>query len=240
MNSQLIKRINLLPGWLSIHEGQFLHKVVRSVKKYKGQIVEIGSFQGKSAIYMAKTGQNIVAIDPHEGKLDHGTRFNPTLKAFKKNIKDFRVNNKIKLIQKTSHDASLGWDGPIKFLFIDGLHDEKNAASDYADWSKYLVKGGILAMHDSFCGWPGAQEVALKKIILNDEYSEVGVVGSIVYGKKGRSNLFSKINRFRIRKVILLSYWINEQKNIPKGVSFFLIHRICKVLLVNRYTLERE
>jgi len=239
MNRELLQSIDRLPGWLSIHEGQFLHQVALHVKKKKGEIIEIGSFAGKSTIYLAKTGQKMHAIDPHKGSLDQGVKFSPTLAAFKRNIRIFGVEKFISLIQKTSQSAAENWNKNIKLLFIDGLHDEKNAKLDYQLWSPFLVDGSIVAMHDSFCGWEGAQKVALKYIVQNDQFYEVGVVGSIVYGIRGKSNFVTSLNRFRIRLGIITAYWIQKQKYLPHALSFFIIHRMIKLFLVNQFTVRR-
>lgn len=239
MNSELIQKLDKLPGWLSIHEGQFLHKAALLVKKEKAEIVEIGSFQGKSTIYLAKTGQQVYAIDPHEGKLDYGTKIPSTLSAFRKHIHEFNVEHYVSLIRKTSKASVKNWNEKIKLLFIDCLHDEKNAGFDYQKWSQFLIDGGIVAMHDSFCGWDGAQTVALKHIILNNRYYEVGVVGSIVYGIKGKGNIFTFLNRLRIRILITIAFWIHRQKYFPKLLSFILIHRVIKLFLLNRFTIRR-
>jgi hypothetical protein len=239
MNSELINKIDVLPGWLSVHEGQFLYKAAQQVRKTKGVLVEIGSFQGKSTIYMAKTKQKVFAIDPHRGKLDHGRKISPTLTAFNKNIKDFHVENNVFLIKKTSKIAVSEWDKKIKLLFIDGLHDEKNAGFDYLNWSPFLVQGGIIAMHDSFCGWKGAQKVAINNIVLNDNYCEIGVVGSIIYGVRGEGNLISITNRLFKRSIILMAFWIYSKRSLPQWLSFIFIHRLLKLLLLNRYTLSR-
>lgn len=240
MNLSFLSSLDKLPGWLSIHEGQFLHKAALMIKKKEGTIVEIGSFQGKSTIYLAKTGQLVYAIDPHEGKLDHGRTLFPTLIAFRKHTKEFDVSNNVFLIQKTSLSAVRDWDKKIKLLFIDGLHDKKNAGFDYKNWSPFLIDGGVVAMHDSFCGWRGAQDVALNSIVLNDCYREVGVVGSIVYGIKGKGNVLVKLNRMRIRTCIRAALWIHSKKNIPSPLSFFLIHRMLKLFLLNRFTFSRD
>ncbi len=240
MNLDLLSSLDKLPGWLSIHEGQFLHKAAMMVKKREGAIVEIGSFQGKSTIYLAKTEQLVYAIDPHEGKLDHGRTIFPTLTAFRKHIKKFDVTNNVFLIKETSLSAVKNWNKKIKLLFIDGLHDKKNAGFDYKNWSPFLIDGGVVAMHDSFCGWKGAQNVALNGIVLNDCYGEVGVVGSIVYGIKGKGNAYAQLNRMRIRFFIQAAFWIHSKKNIPPSLSFFLIHRMMKLFLLNRFTFLRD
>ncbi|MBF0208085.1 MAG: class I SAM-dependent methyltransferase [Oligoflexia bacterium] len=236
MKNSMVSSLNKLSGWLSIHEGIFLYWAAQMIRNIQGTIVEIGSFQGKSTIFLAKSNQEVHAIDPHEGKLDLGTKMSPTLAAFKKNIADFNVASSIILIQKKSSDAVKEWKGGIKLLFIDGLHDDINAQFDYENWTPFLVDGGVVAMHDAFCGWEGAQKVALEQIILNDEYYEVGVVGSIVYGIKGVSTIPTKINRLRIRSCVRLAYWLQKQKTIPSFLIFFLIHRMIKLCMINQFT----
>lgn len=45
----------------------------------------------------------------------------------------------------------LGWhfQAPIHFLFMDGAHDHPSILLDIEAWSRLVVKGGIMAFHDT-------------------------------------------------------------------------------------------
>ena len=203
-----IERIALsVSGWLTPHEGKFLYKAAKLLKNHKGTIVEIGSYCGKSTLYLAAGGEHVYAVDPHKGNVSGGN-MKPTYDIFLKNIRKAKLQHSVHPIVKTSRSACRGWTKPIKMLFIDGLHDALHAKEDYTLWSRHLVDGGIIAMHDAFCAWEGAGDVAIKNIVQNDQYREIGVIGSIIYGIRGK----------------------------PKGIQFILVHRLLRLLLINRFT----
>lgn len=239
MNKKNLFLLNKVPGWLSFHEGQFLAKSARLIQKLKGEVVEIGSYQGKSTVWLAQEAEKVYAIDPHQGKLTQ-KKVSPTLKAFRFHLKKAKVDQKVIPIVKTSAQAAKSWHKKIKLLFIDGLHDEKNARRDFRLWSPFLINNSIVAMHDSFCGWPGAGQVALEKIVRSNKFYEVGVVGSIIYGIKGAKNWLTKLNHYRCRLLIELAIKINGQKKLSSSLSFLIIHRLIKLLLINRFTLKRR
>lgn len=239
MEKKTRKLLNSLPGWLSMTEGLFLRKAALSVKNRQGAIVEIGSFQGKSTIWLAGSGQKVTAVDPHKGEVDD-KKMPPTLHAFEKHLREFGVEKQVTLLQMTSMEAAAGWSGDIKLLFIDGLHDEENAAADFAKWSVFVGQGGIVAMHDAFCGWGGAERVAFRQIVMNDIFREVGVVGSIIYGVRGNGGWLSRVFRLRSRLCIRAALWLNRRWWMPPFLSFFLIHRVLKFFLLNRFTLKRS
>lgn len=239
MNQKTLKLVSQIPGWLSIHEGQFLLKSSKLVKKLKGEVVEIGSFQGKSAIWLAQENNLVYAIDPHEGNLDEMS-VSPTLKAFRKHLKQAGVTSKVHELVQPSAEVAKTWNKKVKLLFIDGLHEEKYALKDYKDWSPFLVDGGIIAMHDAFCGWPGVGNVVLNKIINNPDYEEVGVVGSIIYAINGKAKNISVLNKWRSGQLIKLALKLQQTKALPEKIKFLLIHRIIKLLLLNRFTFRRH
>ena len=125
-----------IPGWLTKHEGQFLEKAVQSLAHQKGAIVEIGSYCGKSTIWLAQCGEKVFAIDPHKGDVSGG-KTNPTISVFLSNLKRAGVQANVSPIIKTSREAHEKWEKPIKFLFIDGLHDYQHALEDFSLWSPH-------------------------------------------------------------------------------------------------------
>ncbi|MFZ5845704.1 MAG: class I SAM-dependent methyltransferase [Patescibacteria group bacterium] len=238
MQELTLKLVRRLPGWLSLHEGQFLEKAAKRVINLRGVVVEIGSFQGKSTIWLAQTRQTVYAIDPHRGKFSGGAS-SPTYQAFLTHLRQAGVSPYVKPLVKTSRAAARGWREPIKLLFVDGLHDEVNAHRDFELWSPRVVTGGIIAMHDSFCGWEGAEKVAREKIVNSDNFREIGVVGSITYGVKGQPNFWQGLDHWRCRLLIRLGLRLHRQKFLPRWLSFWLVQRLIKLGLLNRFTLPR-
>lgn len=224
-----------IPGWLTPHEGQFLTRVARSVHHKKGEVVEIGSYLGKSTVCLAASGDHMYAIDPHEGEFSGG-KTDPTLKTFLNNLKKAGVKNLVTPIVKTSRKAASFWKKPIKLLFIDGLHDYDHALEDYMLWNSFVVHGGIIAMHDAFCGWDGAGRVALRHIVYSPDFAEIGVVGSIVYGIKGKASLGQALQKVFRQGIIELCVGIYNMKVIPKWIQFILVHRFLRILLINRFS----
>jgi predicted O-methyltransferase YrrM len=235
MYQNILKFLKDVPGWLTTHEGQFLTKAVKSLGRNEGAVVEIGSYCGKSTIWIALSGENVYAVDPHKGDISGGKTL-PTLGTFLQNVSDAGVRNRVHTIIKTSKEAAKTWKAKIKFLFIDGLHDYSHAAEDYSLWSPFITTGGIVAMHDAFCGWQGAGSVALRKIVKNPEFTEIGVTGSIIWGKKGKATVRKKIQKLRFRIVIELCQVIYNSDRVPQSFKFIIIHKFLRIFLINRFS----
>lgn len=195
MNKKLIAFVDTLPGWLTVPEGTFLENAAKTTKKLDGVIVEIGSFCGKSAIWLSQGRSTVYAIDPHKGNVGDGEKYPPTYEMFVDNLKKANVDEYVMPLVKTSEKAAKGWKKKIKVLFIDGLHDLKNANQDFTLWSKHVVDGGIVAVHDSHKRWCGSETMALRKIVLSPKFNKIGTVDSITYGVKGKSSFIQTIQK---------------------------------------------
>ena len=235
MRKRMLGILKDVPGWLTIHEGQFLEKAALLQKRKSGAIVEIGSFRGKSTIWLSLAGDRVWAIDPHKGEFSGG-RTASTLPGFLKNLSRAGVRTLVTPVLKRSKDAARSWHRPIKLLFIDALHDEVHAKEDYMLWSPHVVAGGMVLMHDAFCGWQGAGDVAMRHIAYGGAYREIGVIGSIIYGVKGKPWVVSRMNKLRNQLVIELCMGIYRAAWIPRGVAFVLVHRFLRIFLINRFT----
>ncbi len=198
MNKKLEKLVARIPGWLSTREARFLANAVKQTERLSGEIVELGSFCGKSTICLAQSNGKVYAIDPHEGDTGEEKYF-PTYKMLKANLKKANVASKVEPIVKTSQAAAKTWKKRIRMLFIDALHDEKNALRDFELWSRHVVPGGIIAIHDSFRKWSGSEKVALKKIVHSDDFYIIGVMDTITYGVKGKGAVKHKIVKHLLR-----------------------------------------
>ena len=118
--------------------------------------VEIGSWKGKSTIWLAagsKKGNRamIYAVDTFTGSSEHQKpgKIIWNFDEFKLNIKKAGVDDIIRPIVNTSKKAAEEWKLPIKFLFIDGAHEYEFVEKDFSLWSPYVVDGGIIAFHDT-------------------------------------------------------------------------------------------
>jgi len=182
--------VSKIDGWLSFEEGKFLYETAKGISG-KGVIVEIGSWKGKSTVWLAKGSQagkkvKVYAVDPHTGadeqKIQYGNEI-WTFEEFKGNIKKAGIENLVVPIVKTSEEAALGWDGePIELLWIDGAHDYEFVKKDFDLWSKYIVEEGIIAFHDSLA--PGPAKVIEQDILAANQYKFLGRINQITYVKK--------------------------------------------------------
>ena len=124
--------------------------------------VEIGSWQGKSAAFMAveiiNANKNIQlhCVDTWEGSIEHKDEAviqNKNLyDTFIKNIEP--VKQIITPVRMSSVDAARTYaDESIDFVFIDAAHDYESVRSDLYAWFPKVKKGGTIAGHDF--SWPG-------------------------------------------------------------------------------------
>lgn len=159
-------------GWMTPGQARRLWTCARTVPA-GGQIVEIGSFRGRSMIVLASAapeGVGLVAIDPHAGN-DRGPHefegFEEQAaddhEVFIANLEGAGVRDKVRHVRKFSHDALDDVPGEIDLLYIDGAHRFKPALDDIERWSAKVRPGGDLLIHDSFSsvGVTGAIAVSL-------------------------------------------------------------------------------
>ena len=158
--------IDKLKGFMPQHEGIALTKWSEKFSSI-GPIMEIGSYCGKSAIYLSKgailNDQLVYTIDHHFGSEEHqikeeyfdseifdykNHRVN-TLPLLIKNINKIQVKNIVPIVSN-SVDISSKWDAKLGMVFIDGGHSFKAANNDYVSWSTKIKKNGALVIHDIF------------------------------------------------------------------------------------------
>jgi tetratricopeptide (TPR) repeat protein len=174
-------------GRIAPEEARLLYLLARDGEG-QGKIIEIGSYQGYSTIWLAsgsKEGgrEEVYAIDPHNME-DHG--YNEGI--FKNNIKEAEIDDYVVPIVATSAEAEKGWDEPIRLLFIDGAHDYENARNDFTLWESHLIPNGIVACHDYLSmSCPGVTRVVKEFIFDSDHYSVMGCVNTVLYARKVES-----------------------------------------------------
>lgn len=153
-------------GFMPEDEGLALYSAALEAAS-RGPLLEIGSYCGKSAIYLgaaaAERGSVLFSVDHHRGSEEHqpGEGFHDprltgpdgevdTLPEFRRTIRGAGLDDVVIGILGRSADVAKYWTTPLAFLFIDGGHSQEAADADYDGWWPHVRPGGVLAIHDVF------------------------------------------------------------------------------------------
>lgn len=128
-------------GWLTMPEAKALTRLA-----YKKRVLEIGSYCGKSTICMAQVADNIVAVDPHDGR---GTdRPRNTMMTMLANLARYQVGN-VTVEMATSSDWAATYDGEsFDLVFVDAAHDYDSVKADIDVAMRFVRPDGVIALHD--------------------------------------------------------------------------------------------
>ena len=150
------------------------------------QIVEIGSFRGRSMIVLASAAGDdvaITAIDPHLGS-DRGPQQieadqllgDDDFSVFHRNLVAAGVDERVRHVRKTSDAALADVDGEIDLLYIDGAHRFGPARSDIVDWGNRVSGGGTMLIHDAFSSIGVTLALLTTTVVEVDGSTSVGLV----------------------------------------------------------------
>lgn len=167
MDARLIQIAHGCKGYLDESEGLRLYALAEQFGRI-GPIVEIGSYCGKSSVYIgagAKAAQSVVVcVDHHRGSEEHqpGEEYHDpelydadagrmdTLRALRRTLHLAQLEETCVPMVTRSSTASKLWNTPLGMVFIDGGHSWEAALADYEGWHDKLAIGGVLAIHDLF------------------------------------------------------------------------------------------
>jgi predicted O-methyltransferase YrrM len=186
-------------GFLADDEGRALYDMAMAAAKL-GPCMEIGSFCGKSTVYLGSAcknnGSTLFTIDHHRGSEEQ----QPGQPYFDPDIFDSRTGcvNSLPLLRETLKKAGLednvvpmvtrsavaakNWATPLGLVFIDGGHSYQTALSDYRCWSPHLVPGGLLIFHDIYPDPAKGGQAPLEVYNLalkSGDYEEIPMVNSL-------------------------------------------------------------
>jgi len=167
VDDDLIALAEAARGFMPPDEGRALYRAARAVP-VDGPLLEIGSYCGKSAIYLGAAARDrgtvLFALDHHRGSeenqpgwewhepdlVDPAVGKIDTLPFFRRTIYDASLEGTVVAIVGDSAKVAVHWSSPLALLFIDGGHGEVPAHRDYDLWSPRVRQGGYLAIHDVF------------------------------------------------------------------------------------------
>jgi predicted O-methyltransferase YrrM len=146
-------------GFISDAQARRLFEHARAVRP-PGRIVEIGSFQGRSTIVLARGAREaveVVAIDPHAGT-DRGAQeirgyevqAQHDHEIFRRNLERCGVDGVVRHVRLPSDAALWRLEGEFGLVFIDGAHRYRPASADIAGYGARVRAGGALVLHDAF------------------------------------------------------------------------------------------
>lgn len=184
---QTFRDIADVQGWMSRAQAARLWD--RAAELSDGDtIVEIGSFHGRSAIVLATSapeGVAIVTIDPHGGN-DRGPQELDGFEAeaeqdhqtFLANLTAAGVRHRIRHLRRFSDAALADVPGLVEVLYIDGAHRYQPALADIRQWGRKVSLGGTMLIHDSFSS-VGVTLALVRACFFGGRFRYVGRSGSM-------------------------------------------------------------
>jgi predicted O-methyltransferase YrrM len=161
------KLIDKVKGFLDEEEGGYLYEIALEASKM-GPCLEIGSYCGKSTIYVGtgcrENNGILFSIDHHRGSeeqqpgeeyfdpdlLDPLTSRIDTFKEFRRTIEMAKLEETVVPIVSRSEVAARSWATPLSLVFIDGGHSYEAVYTDYNCWARHIIPDGYLLVHDIF------------------------------------------------------------------------------------------
>ena len=188
-----------------------------------GVTVEIGSFKGKSTIGVASIASafhlgDVVSIDPHNAPCET----DPDLSESGTSFDDFEaaliqagVRDRVEAHRAPSREIAMGWNRPIRLLWIDGDHTYKGAKLDFDLFAPFLIDGAIVAIHDTLHEFEGPIRVFVEDILRSDQFGPAGLlhtIGWAQYRPKDGARFRNQRDRLARKAARLIPLVLNSRK----------------------------
>jgi MMP 1-O-methyltransferase len=167
VDPELVEHARAAVGFMPDDEGRSLHDAGCAAAAV-GPLLEIGSYCGKSAIYLgaaARAGGTVLfSVDHHRGSEEHqpgwawhderlvdpDTGRLDTLPWFRRTIAAAGLEDVVVAVIGDSPTVGRHWATPLGLVFIDGGHAFDVALTDYETWAPLIAADGLLVFHDVF------------------------------------------------------------------------------------------
>lgn len=234
----LLKEVSGVEGYLAPDEMRFL-ALIAACPRAEGEVLEIGSFKGKSTIILAKSAalagdEKIHAVDP----MTAPSETDPDLRGeassfndFQKNIEAHKVDGNVVFHQRFSFELARDWDAPVRLLWIDGDHTYAGTKLDLEGFISHLTDGAIVAIHDVLHEFEGGIRVFMEDVLLSPSFGACGFCGSIAWAQFNSDA--AKNEKFREEKLVLY-------KKLSRLVPFVVFKKELKGFEKKKYKFFRS
>ncbi len=173
-----------IPGMISPKSGQLLYTMCY-MQCLKGDVVEIGSWQGRSTSFLARAVNNsqngtFYAIDHFKGNVGKENFYvvdksdlSDLENNFLSNIERIGLSDSVQLLNMPNEQAEQEIRNiNIRFLFIDGDHTKKGVEKDIELFFPKLMPGSIVVFDDFSQSFSGLVE-AIDTLIAEREFTRI-------------------------------------------------------------------
>lgn len=174
-----------IPTYTSRSELRILFRLASWIPAGAG-ILEIGSYTGASACYLAagasQVGGHVYCVDTWgnetmpEGERDTYEEFHRNLSVIRARVTPLRMHSEMITAEKFNH--------PLHLIFIDGSHEYEQVAVDFRIAAGLLATGGIIAMHDCVL-YPGVSRV-IGEALSSGDWVLGGLEGNLLWMHRAR------------------------------------------------------
>ena len=157
------ERIKSIPGWFNLDDCTHFHLILSLQSKLGlgGDLLEIGSYHGRSAALLAgylNEGEKLVVCDTFEADVEDYYPDPASPEILSQNV--LRVNSqldpaRIEVNACESRDLDLGPGARFRFVHVDGGHSFESAIGDLRICRDHVLPLGVVAIDDYMhIRWP--------------------------------------------------------------------------------------
>lgn len=164
--ARTFQAIRHVPGWFTYDDACHFTLALRlqTASGLRGDILEIGSYHGRSTVFLAQglqPGETLTVCDPFQlGEVYVGRP--PTAADLRRHLVDALDDvdeGALEIIEAYSTDLELAPDRRFRFVHVDGSHERADVHHDLELALRHLAPGGLIVCDDhDHPQWPGVTE----------------------------------------------------------------------------------
>lgn len=193
---EVFDRIRTIPGWFNAADCAHFHLILsmQSLGGLRGDLLEIGSYHGRSACLLAwalRAGERLVICDAFEAPVDDPCPTHCTPEQLWSNLTTVvpKLDRSLVEIHACwSRQLDLPAEPRFRFAHVDGGHGMDDALHDLRLCAERLLPGGVMAVDDyQHYRYPGVTDAVDSFLVQHPEFSVLadlnrrGAIGRKIY-----------------------------------------------------------